>query len=552
MRVVSLALLLIVALAASAQQPATAVPEGGTPSFIRAETPQERQARLGTAEDPGTNPDPKKHFWRFGKSYRIEKFERRFAAYDQPMGFVRPFAQVNAIAEIYQQNEKYVWVWSPDPVVADQPDPAAQSVQAERYNDATYEFLTRVRPQFTPLTPEASGKTIRFVESSAGLPATGSWRNGADVADMNGDRCKDIVAPPQRQGNGLPAIFLGDCKGGWKQWQAASFPFRIDYGSVVARDFNKDGKTDLAFAVHLNGLFVFLGNGKGKFTDSSNGLPHNFPTRRLIATDVDRDGDADLVALSEGPTAIEGIGGSGLRVFLNNKRGSSWSEVAAASEEARLGGDWVSVANFNGDAYPDFITASVFYGTMDVLYLGTAPVKWKAYASDGDVIPSLSYYFANAAGKFTSKTRDDIIVTYSRFWPPDVNPQRLAPPKLSQVVNVDRLSFNEGRVTRSSIARWTGTGVRGVATADFDRDGNLDFAYVADEPRALVVMLGDGKGNFASATVEGLTMSANPIYDLIITDFNNDGVSDVLVMFETASKSVLNANGLVQVFLGVK
>src|ERR1700737_2111182 len=65
------------ALASASQK----VPDGGAPVYIRPETAEQRKARLGT-EDPGTDPDPGKHFWRFGKSYHIERFERRFAAYD--------------------------------------------------------------------------------------------------------------------------------------------------------------------------------------------------------------------------------------------------------------------------------------------------------------------------------------------------------------------------------------------------------------------------------------------------------------------------------------
>jgi len=42
--------------------------------------------------------------------------------------------------------------------------------------------------------------------------------------------------------------------------------------TVAAADFNKDGKMDLAFGVHLNGVTVFLGDGNGKFTESRTGV----------------------------------------------------------------------------------------------------------------------------------------------------------------------------------------------------------------------------------------------------------------------------------------
>ena len=83
------------AAADSKQAAQQAVHDGGTPKFIREETPQQRKDRLGTIEDPGLDPDPTKVYWRFGKSYKIERYDRRSAAYDQPEGWVRPLAMIN-------------------------------------------------------------------------------------------------------------------------------------------------------------------------------------------------------------------------------------------------------------------------------------------------------------------------------------------------------------------------------------------------------------------------------------------------------------------------
>src|SRR5216110_3246927 len=88
----------------SAAQVSAAMPDGGIPQFLRAETPEQRKARLGTAQDPGLDPDPNKHFWRFGKSYHIGRYERRWAVYDaSDANFVRPVGMVNFAYEIYQQ-----------------------------------------------------------------------------------------------------------------------------------------------------------------------------------------------------------------------------------------------------------------------------------------------------------------------------------------------------------------------------------------------------------------------------------------------------------------
>src|SRR5438045_2284638 len=253
-------------------QPAPAA-SGSTPAWIRPETAEQRRARLGT-EDPGPEPDPKKTFYRYGKRYHIEKFDRRWAAYDAEQGWVRPFAFVNSTKEIYQQNDQYVWVWIEEKDEQQEANTPVEPAKVGNYDEAQYKYLKYIQPEFSTLAPETAGKRIVFEDSSEGLPTAGSWRNSLTVADMNNDGFPDIIAPPQRGAQGvLPTIFLGDGKGHWKVWDTAVLPYGIQYGGVAAADFNKDGNMDLAFAVHLLGVRVWLGDGKGHFTDSSEGLP---------------------------------------------------------------------------------------------------------------------------------------------------------------------------------------------------------------------------------------------------------------------------------------
>src|SRR4051812_21085407 len=207
-----------------AVQSSATIPEGGMPTWIKPETPEHRAERLGMHTDPGINPDPATQYWRFGKPYHIEKYDRKWAAYDREEGTVRPMANVNFAFEVYQQNEKYVWVWvgDPDPEAA----PVTQAT-GPRYSDSDLKFFGILRPQFFALDPAKNDRTIRFQESSDGLPQTGSFRNSMTVADMNEDGFADIVLPPQRGGaEGLPAIYLGDGKGHWNGW-AATVPHAL-------------------------------------------------------------------------------------------------------------------------------------------------------------------------------------------------------------------------------------------------------------------------------------------------------------------------------------
>jgi hypothetical protein len=529
----------------------SAVPDGGMPTFVRPETPEQRHARIGTAEDPGINPDPSVHYWRFGRSFHIEKFDRVWSLSDQkdPM-FIRPYAPLNVVKELYQQNEKWVWVWMPDYKPEDTiPTPE----QASGLTAEQTKMYQELRGEFTAVDVPESGKVVRFTESSDGLPTAGSYRNSVAIADINEDGCPDIITPPQRGGNGIPEIYLGDCKGHWTGWAKPTWPYRMDYGSVVAADFNKDGHVDLAFGVHLQGVRVLLGDGKGNFVDSSNGIAMDFPTRRLVVADVDHDGYPDIVALSEGPAAaMAGSGGNSpkIRVYLNREKGKSWQKANISAESDPIGGDWLSVGKFNTDEYPDFLAASVYFNGPDIIWASNAKNQWKNVGG-GTLTPWLSYYFANATGRFSSRKLDDAIVSYTRTWPDNIDAQLIPPPASKNVSGIDRITFAGKVPQRVPIVRWTESRpIWGMAAADIDGDGNLDLIYTQANPRTLEILLGDGKGHFRRANVEGLTLAPNTNYDIKVADVNGDGKPDIIIAYESMEQKAFSPkNGSVHVFL---
>lgn len=528
------------------------VPDGGMPSYIRPETPEQRKARLGTPEDPGINPDLTRKWGRFGHIYHISRYERRLAVYDSEPGTVRPLGMVNFAYEIYQQNDKYVWVWIPEPPPAEK---IAEIIDAPpAMNEATKAYWRSVRSQYAALNPPAANKAIRFEESSEGLPVGGSWRNSLAVADMNEDGFPDIIAPPERGGQSttLPAIFLGDGKGHWRFWREVQWPRGLDYGSVAAADLNKDGHQDLAFGVHLHGVYVFLGDGKGHFKSIDQGLARNFPTRRVIIKDLDRDGYPDLVASSEGPTSLATSRGGKLKAFMNREKAQKWEEVDLVDDTLKIGGDWLTAPDLNGDSVPDFVVASVFQGSNQIVHLSEGKNKWKfVFSANDDILPLSSLYTANTSGNFASKKREDAIISYVRTWDPTVDPRLVPTPPLTLVSTIDRLTFTDKGLKREPIMRWGGSrSVSGMASGDFDGDGNQDVIFTRYEPREARILLGDGKGAFTLAPVEGLEMQTNANYDVKVADVNRDGRPDVILMYETNGQTALaDRNGAIRVFL---
>lgn len=534
--------------------PATgAAQDGGEPRYVRPETPEQRRDRIGGAEDPGMNPDSKQVFYRYGKPFTIYKYEKEWATYDQQPGWVRPFAGVNAAKEIYQENTKYVWAWHE--VIEEQPVAAEDDMtKYKAYPEEQVKYFETIREEFSVITPPAAGVTVKFEEASTNLPNNGSWRNSMSVADMNGDGNVDLVFPPERGPAAAPQIYLGDGKGNWKFWDI-QFPDGINYGSVVAADFNKDKKMDLAFGVHLTGVRAFLGDGKGKFVASNEGLSDDYPTRRILVTDVDRDGWDDIVAISEGPVMRATSTGTGtkmarLRALMNRKNGTVWESMEIAQPEAYLGGDWLVTGNFNGDKYPDFFGSSIYFNAVQTLWLSESAKSWKNHGA-GTTVPLRSYYYALTAGRFGTGKLDDAIVSYFRQWPQSLSPKLVPTPPVTVIVGIDRITFNGTDAKRTSIARWPANrAIWGMDRGDFNGDGKLDVLYTTYEPRGAEILLGDGTGNFKRAKVEGIAMPGLLNYDVKVADVNGDKRPDVILMYESDETTAFSPkNGKVQVFL---
>jgi hypothetical protein len=541
----------------NASQPKPVAVEEDVPTYIRAETPEQRMARIGTETDPGTNPDPEKVWTRFGKQYKIERFDARFANYqDVEPGQVKPFGFVNSHQEIYQVSKKWVWVWIEQkaPETAETLEAPVQDSKYQAYNEEEVNYFQSMRSEFAPLDVPASDRKLKFESSSEGLPKNGSWRNTIAVGDMNGDKKLDIIVPSERGGNNRPAIFLGDGTGKWQFWKGVSWPMGVNYGSVEVGDFNRDGAMDIAYGVHLGGVRVMLGDNKGFFSDASNGLPRDFATRRVKVTDVDGDGDLDVVAISEGPTVtVTPKPYARLLAFINDGTGKNWTTINISAQATKFGGDFMTVGNFNGDKLPDFIGASVFFNATEIIYLSDGAKSWRNVGAIGTVIPFLSYHAAQAAGRFSNLKVDDAILSYIRFWPENIDPKTIPAPPLKTTTGIDRISFPAGKQpVRTPIVRWEGNnGVYGMATGDFDGDGKLDVAYTRSNPRSLEILLGDGKGGFTRAATEGLTISANnPNYDLKSADVNGDGRPDLIIMYEaTGTTRFAERDGSIEVFL---
>ncbi|MEM7048254.1 MAG: VCBS repeat-containing protein [Acidobacteriota bacterium] len=387
-----------------------------------------------------------------------------------------------------------------------------------------------------------SDDRLRFKSFGSGLPDQGQWRNGFDIADMDGDGFLDVVHGPPRKMGGLgPIIFLGDGAGNWRPWREAKFPQGLySYGDVAVDDFNRDGIQDVVFGLHIQGVLATVGDGKGGFVPWSRGIDIQFPgrgddasgfsSRAVTTTDWNGDQLPDILAFGEGPRPLSdnrgrqmGLAESasyGTAIFINGGDGT-WQRLDQGLESDQIFGDAIEVAHLDDDGRPDFVTSSSTYGVREVVNLGgAAGASWEAVKVDS--IRPGSYVRSITTDDFDGDGRRDLALSYltkvdSGWW-----------------TGID-LIFNrggDGWQRRTITADESKNSYFALGAGDLDGDGERDLVALTRDGETRV-FLGAGGGEMVEELSPEIADAPGKCrgYRVMLRDLDGDGRDEFVEAF---------------------
>jgi hypothetical protein len=306
--------------------------------------------------------------------------------------------------------------------------------------------------------------------------------------------------------------------------------------ALLARDFDRDGRLDLAVASgvsppsdggsqDLGVVTVLLGTDAGTFRAGFTTLVPGIPAA-LLSDDIDRDGRLDLAVASgvsppsdggpQDPGVVTVLLGTGTGTF---RVGST--TLVPGRPVALLSGD------FDGDRRPDLAVASgdfslspgglsSFNGVTVLLNAGAGTFRFGSSLS----VPGIPA--ALLSGNFDGDGLLDLAITSNITF--------------SSGVATILLGTGKGTFRNGSTLSGRG-GTDTLLSGDFNGDGRLDLAAVDFGPGGSPALLGVGDGTFVAADMIANPNRSTPKVD----DFNGDGVPDV---------AITNLNGEILLRLG--
>jgi len=359
--------------------------------------------------------------------------------------------------------------------------------------DLVFSGSTNSGPQTVVLVGHGDGT---FQAGDSSLAAYGAMA----ITDLNGDRKPDLILDDDN----VTWVFVGIGDGTFSLQNTYLQDSALKSSrSVVAADFNGDGKVDIATK-----NLMLLGNGDGSLQGNEASVFAGSGVTGGVVGDFNGDGSPDVVTSD----------GSNVRVLLNDGTGK-----------------FIQAHSYPSSAFPIAAADLNHDGKLDVV-LATTP--------DNDQTFTLNVMFGNGDGTFSTAQSTGVSgltsTSVGMVHLVDLNGDQV--PDLvvltAQGVNVF-LGKGDGTLS-AAVNYFGGSTPTTLQVGDFNNDGKQDIAV--GSAAGIGVLLGKGDGTFSPVVLSG----TGQIGFAAVGDVNGDGKLDLIGIGSSLTVYLGNGDGTFQ------
>ncbi|GAA0877767.1 VCBS repeat-containing protein [Algoriphagus jejuensis] len=383
-------------------------------------------------------------------------------------------------------------------------------------------------------------------DSQPFLAAATSEDTDALSFDANGDGFSDLLVASGGMHDFnigdptlLARLYLNDGKGTFTLSANAIPTEAFPIGSLIAADFSGDGIADIFAGGRIvpgqyptsPGARIWVGDGKGNFTDQTTTLAPDFKSLGMVTdsglADLNGDGQEELIVV-----------GDAMPISIFARSSASWENATAEYFENPQVGFWsdLLIADWDQDGKPELFIGN--HGRNSQLFANdTHPLEllFKDFDANGSTDAILGYYIQGE--KYPSSSRDEILGQVLFLKKRYLDFKSFAGVKMEELFTAEerkdsRSIFVNTLETSYFVLAQSGkfqskplpiqaqlAPVLASASADLNGDGNLDLVFGGNlfdtklkfgryDANHSTVFLGDGKGGFQnlSAQQSGLSL----------------------------------------------